>query len=64
MRLGFDNGGESFNSTSNTVYLICLQYEDEQGSDCSTITLTAAEARTCTVKNYIQVSNDFSPNSG
>ena len=63
INLGFDNGGELLNTTSNTVYIICLQYEDEQGNDCSTITLTAAEARTCTVKNYILVSNDSPPNS-
>ena len=60
---GFDNGGELFNSTSNTVYIICLEYEDEQGNDCNTITLAAGEERTCTVKNYIRASNDFPPNT-
>jgi hypothetical protein len=63
IRLGFDNGGELFNSTSNTVYINCLEYEDEQGNDCNTITLAAGESRTCTVKNYIRVGNDFPPNT-
>jgi hypothetical protein len=54
VRLGFDNGGELFNSTSNTIYIICLEYEDEQGNDCNTITLAAGESRTCIVKDYIR----------
>ena len=57
--VGFDNGGGLFNSASNIVYIICLEYEDEQGNDCNTITLAAGEERTCTVKNYIRVGNDF-----
>lgn len=30
---------------------ICIEYEDEQGLDCNTITLAAGEEKTCTVKN-------------
>jgi hypothetical protein len=56
VNVGFDNGGELFNSTSNVNYIICLEYED----DCNTITLAAGEERTCTVKNYIRVGFDFS----
>jgi len=32
---------------------ICFEYEDEQGLDCSTITLAAGEEKSCTVKNYM-----------
>ena len=35
------------------IYNICFEYEDEQGNDCSTVTLAAGEDKTCTVKNYI-----------
>jgi hypothetical protein len=50
---GFTDGG-SLQTSSNIVYdAICFEYEDEQGNDCSTITLAAGESRTCTVKNYI-----------
>ena len=31
----------------------CFEYEDEQGNDCSTLTLAAGENKLCTVKNYI-----------
>ena len=57
--LGFTNGGEVFNSTSSRGYNpLCFEYEDEQGNDCSTITLAAGESRTCTVKNYIRDARD------
>jgi Prealbumin-like fold domain len=49
----FPDGGRVLNSTTSLVYDICFEYEDEQGNDCSTITLAAGESRTCTVKNYI-----------
>jgi hypothetical protein len=52
---GFPDGGNFFNTTVPRVaYEICFEYEDEQGNDCSTITLAAGEERTCTVKNYIR----------
>jgi hypothetical protein len=54
---GFSDGGELFNSTSSINFDICFEYEDEQGNDCSTITLAAGEERTCTVKNYIRFGN-------
>jgi hypothetical protein len=55
---GFSDGGRLDNSTFFTAYpRICFEYEDEQGNDCSTITLAAGEQRTCTVKNYIRLSN-------
>jgi hypothetical protein len=37
-------------------YDICFKYEDEEGNDCSEITLAAGEERTCIVKNYIRFS--------
>ena len=51
---GFTDGGELINSTASIGYSICFEYEDEQGNDCSTITLAVGEERTCTVKNYIR----------
>ena len=51
--LGFSGGGQVLNTTTNISYSICFEYEDEQGNDCSTITLAAGEERTCIVKNYI-----------
>ena len=51
--LGFSGGGQVLNTTTNVLYSICFEYEDEQGNNCSTITLAAGESRTCTVKNYI-----------
>ncbi|MDR4512421.1 MAG: hypothetical protein MRJ93_12040 [Nitrososphaeraceae archaeon] len=33
---------------------ICIEYEDEQGNDCSTTTIAAGEDKTCIVKNYIR----------
>jgi hypothetical protein len=52
---GFLDGGDLFNTTSHILYFpICFEYEDEQGNDCSTITLAAGEERTCIVKNYIR----------
>jgi hypothetical protein len=54
MGLGFDGGGSLFTNTPNRVsYTICFEYEDEQGNDCSNVTLAAGEKKTCTVKNYI-----------
>jgi hypothetical protein len=50
---GFTDGGGVNNSTSDTRYSICFEYEDEQDNDCNTITLAAGEERTCIVKNYI-----------
>ena len=54
--LGFPDGrfltvGDSL--TPRGDYYICIEYEDEQGNDCSTISLAAGETRTCIVKNYI-----------
>ena len=58
--LGFDGGGEFFtnpnpnqNTPTATFYSICFEYEDEQGNDCSNVTLARGEEKTCTVKNYI-----------
>jgi hypothetical protein len=58
----FPDGGNFFNTTASVggvfgngvFYDICFEYEDEQGNDCSTITLAAGEEKTCTVKNYIR----------
>jgi hypothetical protein len=54
---GFEGGGGILTSTNGLSinYDICFEYEDEQGNDCSTITLAAGEERTCTVKNYIRI---------
>jgi len=49
---GFDDGGNSLTSGTN-YQAICFEYEDEQGNDCSTVTLATGEDKTCTVKNYI-----------
>ena len=55
---GFDGGGELFRNTPGLVfYKICFEYEDEQGNDCSNVTLAAGEEKTCTVKNYILSAN-------
>jgi hypothetical protein len=52
--LGFDGGGSLFtNNPDRVFYNICFEYEDEQGNDCSNVTLAAGEEKTCTVKNYI-----------
>jgi hypothetical protein len=52
--LGFDGGGALLTRGPNQVgYNICFEYEDEQGNDCSNVTLAAGEEKTCTVKNYI-----------
>jgi hypothetical protein len=57
---GFPDGGRLDNTTSPVIqyHIICFEYEDEQGNDCSNITLAAGESRTCTVKNYIQFAID------
>jgi hypothetical protein len=55
---GFDGGGSLFRTTPGRVfYNICFEYEDEQGNDCSNVTLAAGEEKTCTVKNYILSAN-------
>jgi hypothetical protein len=55
---GFSDGGLllSISQQPNVGYSICFEYEDEQGNDCSTVTLTAGENKVCTVKNYIRIS--------
>lgn len=57
--LGFDDGGTLLytNADPDRRYIICIEYEDEQGNDCSTLTLAAGEDKTCTVKNYIRFTN-------
>ena len=57
--LGFDDGGTllSTNADPDLSYIICIEYEDEQENDCSTLTLAAGEDKTCTVKNYIRFTN-------
>ena len=56
--LGFDGGGSLFtNNPDRVFYNICFEYEDEQGNDCSNVTLAAGEEKTCTVKNYILSAN-------
>jgi Prealbumin-like fold domain len=50
----FPDGGLLVNTTAPLLYGICFEYEDEQGNDCSTVTLAAGEERTCIVKNYIR----------
>ena len=52
---GFADGGtlENTNVVPFILYNICFEYEDEQGNDCSTLTLAAGENKLCTVKNYI-----------
>src|SRR5574339_994428 len=42
--------------TDDINYQICIEYEDVQNNDCSTLTLAAGEDKTCTVKNYIRLS--------
>lgn len=61
LNAGFVGGGilVVFNTTESLEYSICLEYKDEQGNDCSTITLAAEEERTCIVKNYINFANAF-----
>ena len=52
---GFDDGGNLVTIPEELQYnVICFEYEDEQGNDCSTVTLAAGEDKTCTVKNYIR----------
>ncbi|HET7643155.1 MAG TPA: hypothetical protein VFK40_06580 [Nitrososphaeraceae archaeon] len=57
---GFADGGRLDNFTTPIIqyFIICFEYDDEQGNDCSNITLAAGESRTCTVKNYIQFAID------
>jgi hypothetical protein len=58
---GFDGGGKLDNSNSNShiFYKICFEYEDEEGMDCSTISLAAGEEKTCIVKNYMLFAQQF-----
>jgi hypothetical protein len=51
--LGFEDGFFVIFNGGTINYQFCIEYEDEQGNDCSTITLTAGEEKTCTVKNHI-----------
>jgi len=56
---GFSAGGSL--QTLNPPYfgyIICIQYEDEQGNDCSQTTVNENEAKVCTVKNYILSSSN------
>jgi hypothetical protein len=57
--LGFDDGGTLLNTNADPdlLYTICIEYEDEQGNDCSTLTLAGGEDKTCMVKNYIRFTN-------
>ena len=55
----FPYGGDLFIQNANVLYdIICFEYEDQQGNDCSTITVAAGERKTCTVKNYIKYGFD------
>lgn len=56
--LGFDDGASLRLIPEFIGYAICFEYEDEQGNDCSTLTLQSGEDKICTVKNYI-VAQDF-----
>jgi hypothetical protein len=58
---GFSDGGWFTNQSADRSYELCFEYEDEQGNDCSTITLAAGESRTCTVKNYISFGAVLNP---
>jgi hypothetical protein len=61
---GFTDGGQIIikaNAQINIDYILCIEYEDEQNNNCSTITLGAGESRTCTVKNYIRSATDTNP---
>ena len=57
---GFFGGGLLINTATITSNIICFEYEDEQGNDCSTITLAAEEDKTCIVKNFIYSSIQLS----
>ncbi|MDR4512848.1 MAG: hypothetical protein MRJ93_14205 [Nitrososphaeraceae archaeon] len=49
----FPEGGKLIKQNPMIDYRICFEYEDEQGNDCTTNTITAGETKTCIVKNYI-----------
>jgi hypothetical protein len=53
---GFEDAGLLLNTNANPDigYQICFEYEDEQGNDCSTLTLQPGEDKTCIVKNHIR----------
>jgi len=53
---GFADGGNM--DTALSYYVICFEYEDEQGNDCSQTTVNEGEDRVCTVKNYIVYSDN------
>ncbi|HET8857369.1 MAG TPA: hypothetical protein VFM28_07565 [Nitrososphaeraceae archaeon] len=54
--LGSDDVGTLLktNASPDLSYIICIEYEDEQGNDCSTLALAAGEDKTCTIKNHIR----------
>ena len=59
IRDGFSDAGKLDNTASVTNYsIICFEYEDEQGNDCSTIALATGESRTYTGKNNIRIAFD------
>jgi len=55
---GFSAGGSLNTQNPFFGYLICIQYEDEQGNDCSQTTVNENESKVCTVKNYILSSSN------
>ena len=57
--LGFVDGGYLRIPSTANHYFICFEYEDEQGNDCSTVTLAEGEHKTCTVKNYIHIATEI-----
>jgi hypothetical protein len=62
---GFPDGGRLDHNLiqSTNIYHICFKYEDEQGNDCSTLTLATGEEKTCTVKNYMRFATLGAPRS-
>ena len=50
---GFSDGGTLVTENPFFEYTICIQYEDEQGNDCSQTTVNEGENGVCTVKNHI-----------
>jgi len=55
---GFSAGGSLGTQNPYFGYSICIQYQDEQGNDCSQTTVNPGENKVCTVKNYILTSNN------
>jgi hypothetical protein len=56
---GFTDGGLLITpgTEGDILYTICFEYEDEQGNDCSAVTLAEGEAKTCIVKNYLRIAD-------